>query len=269
MTAAPRSDLATIAAIAVVAYAIANFTHEGIGHGGTCLLTACEPVLLTSMSLHSEHADASTTSHLVAAGGSTANLLLGVLALLLLRRTPAAAQARWFFLWLLATINLLQAAGYLLFSGLGNVGDWATIARELPHPGLWRIGLAITGGTAYWFITDAMIKRLGARLPGSGQQRLPAAYRHTLTAWLAGAALYSTAALLDPWGIVMLFVSALPASLGGTSGLAWGPQLLRNPNAGAYAGEELRIARDARWLAAALVVAAAFVFVLGPGVALR
>jgi hypothetical protein len=29
------------------------------------------------------------------------------------------------------TVNLMQAAGYFLFSGLGGIGDWAAVLRHL------------------------------------------------------------------------------------------------------------------------------------------
>ena len=268
MSAATRPDLATVAAIAIVAYALANVTHEGFGHGGMCVVTQCEPMLLTSMSFQGDREDAGTAHYWVPAGGSLANLVLGTAALLLLRRRAAAAPATWFFLWLLATINLLQAAGYLLFSGLGNIGDWAVVTRGLSPHALWRVLLAGAGGLAYWLITDRMLQMLARRLPGSGRERVGPAYRLTLPAYFTGAALYATAAALDPWGVVMLFISALPASLGGTSALAWGPQLLKDPRAGVPAGDPLLVARDGRWIAAAIVVAGLFIGVLGPGVAL-
>ena len=41
-------DRMTVVAIAIVAYALANLIHEGLGHGGTCIavggrLTALDP----------------------------------------------------------------------------------------------------------------------------------------------------------------------------------------------------------------------------------
>ncbi|HXH28971.1 MAG TPA: hypothetical protein VNL37_07995, partial [Candidatus Polarisedimenticolia bacterium] len=44
-----RPDLPTLAAVAVVAYALSNVIHEGLGHGGACRLVGGTPRLLTSM----------------------------------------------------------------------------------------------------------------------------------------------------------------------------------------------------------------------------
>ena len=262
-----RSDVATVAAIAVLAYGGANVIHEGVGHGGACLLTGCTPKLLTSMTFTGNDAGLSHLSiHLISAGGTLANLAAGALALLLLRTCAPEAQARWFFLWLFAAINLFQASGYLLFSGLANLGDWAAIVHDSPHRGLWRIALAATGGAGYWFAADFFMKRLAARIPGIGALRLPLVYRHVLVAYFSGAALYVIAGSFDPAGPMIRLISGVAASLGGTSGFAWGPQFLRDATAGPYTGPELLIARDARWFGAAAILAALFAGVLGPGV---
>ena len=87
--------------------------------------------------------------------------------------------------------------------------------------------------------------------------------------YLVGAALYVAAGLLNPVGPRLVLISAAAASLGGTSGLAWMAQLLRNerrfpPPADPGPG----IPRTVPWLAAGALVAILFVFVLGPGVRL-
>ena len=42
---ATKLDLLTIAAIAIVATIIADFIHEGLGHGGMCVATGGRPLL--------------------------------------------------------------------------------------------------------------------------------------------------------------------------------------------------------------------------------
>jgi len=39
----PDVDRPTLAAIAVVAFALANVVHEGVGHGGACLFGVLGP----------------------------------------------------------------------------------------------------------------------------------------------------------------------------------------------------------------------------------
>jgi len=124
-----RPDRPTVIAMAVVAYGIANLVHEGAGHGGACLLAGCQPESISS--IHFEGNDTGVSDgarRWIAASGSIANVLLGLPAWLALSRA-CSPHVRW-FLWMLAFVNLLQATGYLLFSGLGNIGDWAAVVRS-------------------------------------------------------------------------------------------------------------------------------------------
>jgi len=45
---------ATVAAIGAVVYGLANLIHEGLGHGGACLVVGCVPQTLTSMSFQGD-----------------------------------------------------------------------------------------------------------------------------------------------------------------------------------------------------------------------
>src|ERR1700688_3698743 len=58
-------DLWTIAAIAVCATVIADFIHEGLGHGGMCVATGGQPLVLSTV-----HFECSADTRLVAAGGT-------------------------------------------------------------------------------------------------------------------------------------------------------------------------------------------------------
>ena len=87
--------------------------------------------------------------------------------MLLLRCYAGPARTGWFFLWLFATINLLAAAGYPLYSGLANIGDWANIVRGLKPAWLSHVGLAAIGALSYWFATRWAIDRLGRCLVDS------------------------------------------------------------------------------------------------------
>jgi hypothetical protein len=102
-------DLATIIAISIVAFAIANFLHEGAGHSGACLLTGGHAKALSSV-----HFDCSRDSRFVSAGGTLVNVIAGLLCWI--APIPTACERLKYFVWLLMTANLLQAGGYFLFS---------------------------------------------------------------------------------------------------------------------------------------------------------
>jgi len=260
-------DRPTLVAVAVVAYTLANLVHEGLGHGGTCLLAGGSPLALSA--IHFEEDPGSLTASAqkwVSAGGTIANVLVGVLALVALRAGRRAPATGRYFLWLLATVNLLQAAGYWLFSGIGNVGDWATVIEGWAPHAAFRLGLALVGMAAYVGVVVLSLRELVPFL-GSGADRLERAVTLTVTPYVAGGLLYVAAGLPNPVGWKLVLISAAAASFGGTSALAWMAQLLRNearfpPEAGAAPA----FPRSVAWLVAGVVVALLFVFGLGPGI---
>jgi hypothetical protein len=263
-----KPDWLTVSAIAVVAHALSASIHEGLGHAGTCVAVGCSPRLLTTMQFQGdEHSLPKLAVDAISAGGSVANLVAAAIAMLLLRRHRSPARTGWFFLWLFATVNLLAAAGYPLYSGLANIGDWANIMRGLKPAWLWHVGLAGIGALSYWFATRWAMDRLGRRLWGTGS-RVPSAYSYTLVSYVAMGAFAIVAGMFEPGGAFLVLISAAAASLGGASALAWGPQMLQDPHLGEPPEEPLQVARDRRWVIVAALVSLAFVAVLGPGLPL-
>ena len=99
-----RSDLRTVIAVAMVAYAASSVVHELVGHGSGCLLTGVKPVLVTSILLQSAGGN-----RIVDVGGPVANILFGAGAFNWFQR-QAKFTAFSYFLWLFAALNL----GYVL-----------------------------------------------------------------------------------------------------------------------------------------------------------
>jgi hypothetical protein len=264
---ASRADWLTVIAVAVVAHALAvAVVHEGLGHGGACVLVGCRPHLLTTMQFKGDEWTVSSAGiKFIAAGGTLANLAAGTIAVALLRRRRAPANAGTFFLWLFATVNLLAAAGYLLYSGVSNIGDWADVMRGLEPVWIWRAALGLVGALTYWLATRWAMGELGRHLRTSGAARLAEANRYTLTAYAAGTLLSLAAGLFEPGGAIIVLIAGVAASLGGASGLAWGPQLLRDPRLGAPQEPALSVTRDWRWIVGGALAALVFVFVLGQG----
>ncbi len=263
------SDLLTVASIAVLAYAASNVLHEAVGHGGACLLTGSTPQSLTSVSFTCDTGGLATADRIVGAGGTVVNLVAGGLAVWAYGRARSASPASRFFLWLFATINLLQAFGYLLFSGLGRIGDWAEVMAAVRPEWMWRVGLAAAGGALYWVTTSRAFAALDGYIGGRRSDRFPIGHRLALISYASGAGLYCVSGLFNPGGVVLLLISAAAASLGGTSGLAWGPQLMHHLPGEAAGETPTRIARDLRLIGAAAVAALIFIFVLGPGISLN
>ena len=58
------------------------------------------------------------------------------------RRTRCQAVGIWaLLLLLLMTFNLFEAVGYFLFSGIGDIGDWAAIVARWQPVWAWRVAL--------------------------------------------------------------------------------------------------------------------------------
>jgi hypothetical protein len=254
--------MATLIGITVVAYALADVLHEGLGHGGACLLTGGRPLALSTV-----HFDCSADNRLVDAGGTLVNLAAGAIAWGLARRVRSP-QLR-FFLWLSMAVNLLQGAGYFLYSGVASIGDWSAFIVGLSPVWAWRIALVIVGAVLYaWFVWICVCELLPL-LGSDPRERWREARRLALTAYLAGGALSCAAGLLNPIGMVLVAVSAAAASLGGTSGLAWMWELIRNPALPEPPVHVGVVGRRPAWIAAGAIVAAVFIARLGPGVRFR
>src|SRR5205085_6526702 len=95
--ATPAADLVTIAAIGLLAGALVDFIHEGLGHGGACLLVGGKPTLLTTMNfVWDDTSFPRWALRAVSAGGTIANLLTGALALVWLQRPPSSVHLHYF-----------------------------------------------------------------------------------------------------------------------------------------------------------------------------
>ena len=87
-----------------------------------------------------------------------------------------------------------------------------------------------------------------------------------LIPYFSGALLDLVAGAFNPEGIGLILISAAPATLGGTSGLAWGAQLLWDEAITLGSEVPLTIPRSWGWILAAGVVALLFISFLGPGI---
>ena len=260
-------DRWTVAAIAVAAYAIGNVVHEGLGHGGACVLVGGRPLELNAIFFEcSVDGLPSSAGRWLAAGGSIANLIVAALAWVALRVLPPDWGRARDFAWLLLAVDLLQPFGYLLFSGLGGVGDWAVVVEGMRPALAWRLGMVVLGAVLYFVVTPPRLMReLEPFLGASGEERLARTRTLTLLPYLAGGTLFFVAGLLNPHGMQLVLISALAASFGGTSLLAWYPGLwARRP--GTSTDAPLGVPRSIGWLLAGLIVVGVFVGVLGPGI---
>ena len=161
------------------------------------------------------------------------------------------------------TLNLLSGAGYFLFSGVGDIGDWADVARGTMPPLVWRPAMSVFGGALYFLLARQSAQWLRS-LVGSGEFSMRRAKLLTVPAYIAGGLLYCLAGLFNPVGPVLIAISAAAASFGGVSGLLWLTKFL--PRGEHSPAPAAALHRSYVWIVAGCVVSLIFVAILGPSI---
>ncbi|HXC16427.1 MAG TPA: hypothetical protein VNV60_03195 [Holophagaceae bacterium] len=151
-----KDDAATLAALGVLAYLLADGIHEALGHGGACLLGGRHVQLLSSAYFHSTPGSAWTD-----VGGPLANLGTALLFGLALRRRIASPEMR-LFLRLALAFNLFWASGQMIYSAVSLKDDWAFAIAGLEPQWLWRAGLGAVGVFFYEWGISALARGLAA-----------------------------------------------------------------------------------------------------------
>ena len=134
-----------------------------------------------------------------------------------------------------------------------------------PH-WLWQALLVIVGASSYFaaavVVGIGLVRYVG--IPRHQQGRLR---KLTIVPYFSGILLATVAGLLNPLGLQLLWQSALPATVGGQSGLLWlqyyiprGTEPNRTPE---------QVERNSGWIVAAGILALVYIVVLGRGITLH
>jgi hypothetical protein len=247
----------TLAAVGALACIAADMVHEAVGHGTASLLMS-DPIL----SLSTVAIQNASPSRFVSAAGTTANLIVGVLSLLLLRQvrklTPAA-----YFLWVFGAFNLFNV-GYLVASACMNSGDWAAVIGGLSPSWLWRCVLGLIGIIFYalslrW-LASFVIDFVNHRQVAIGDSR-----RLVRPAYLAAGVVLTVASIFNPISPSLILVSGIGASFGLNCGFLFLPPIIAR-NATYHGVGEGRIPFSAFWLIVSVVICGLFIGILGPGI---
>lgn len=255
-----RTSLWTVIGIGIVAYAACDMVHEVFGHGLMCALTGVRALSLSTVAL-----ETTSSSRLVAAAGSIANVVAGMAAMMLFDRGGSFSPARY-FLWLFASVNLLNGTGYLLFSGVLDIGDWAVVISSLAPHSTWRLVMAATGAALYAGAIS-LIAANGASLVRGGKLDRREVRRLVIPAYLAGGVLFVAGAALNRVRPSLILESGVSSGFGAMAGLLIVPRLVEKRTVGAAsAASPLRFSPG--WVVAGALAAFIFIAILGPGIRL-
>jgi hypothetical protein len=261
------TDYLTVIALSLLAYTLAVLLHEHLGHGLACAALGGHLTELGAYYVNCQYANMSDSSiRLVAVAGPMVSLLTGVLCLSVLGRIPKSSSHARYLVWLLGTIGLMTAFGYLLFSGVSGLGDFGTSrdgALYLAAPEwLWRVVLVLLGVAGYALAIFVSLRRIDSIIGGGGSERIARAQKLALTSYATGALMSVLVGLLNPHGLIIVLISAAASSLGGTSGLAWMMQMLNRHKPSLT--PPLKLGRSWFWLVTGLVLTVTYALILGP-----
>jgi hypothetical protein len=263
----PLPDRLTLIAISALAYVVGVALHEHVGHALACVALGSHPTELGAYYINCDDARLSSLSvRLVELAGPFVSVMTGVVCFALLKRLPRLTSASFYFLWLLGALGLMDAAGYALFSGASGQGDLGTTSEGALQGAtpewLWRVGLFLVGVVTYRWVMRIAVAAIEPRVSGTGDERVRCARLTALTSYLTGGAVAVLIGLLNPQGIVIVVLSSIASSLGGTIGLLFMMQWLkRQPD---VLGPGLYFARSWSWITVAVVVTVAYAAVFGP-----
>jgi len=256
-----QDDALTVCAISLIAAALANVLHEGVGHALIALLTGAQSGVVSTVAWSGAY-----DSRLVAAGGTLVNLAAALVLWILLRAAKGAPAETRYFLLLGFAFNVFAGTGYFLFSGVTNFGDWQVVIAGTHPYVLWRVLLVIGGAGLYYgavrMVGAGLVRYVGVALDEPGRFG-----KLTWIPYFSGVALLAAGGLLNPVGMQLVWESALPAAAGAGSGLVWMRYYIPKrtiPERGSPV-----VSRSYTWVASAAIVTLAFIFVLGRGITLH
>lgn len=260
-------DVPTILAVGMIVYLVKNVLHEGVGHGGACVMVGCEPQALSSAwFLGSGEEELSPwAQRAIKAGGTIANLAFAVLLLPLWRRLVARGSSHGvaaYFVWLSIVCNLLSGGGYMMVDPIGGFGDWTEFLEGLAPALPIRLAI-IASGLAISLAALAFGVRTIDAFIGPDERRHRGRWL-CLGPYAIGGTVVPLAALSNPGGPMFVLTSAL-ATLGGTCWLVWLAFLVRPEPRRRLAFE---LPRSVGWIAAGVVAGVVTVAVLGPAIQL-
>jgi len=253
-----HDDLVTVAAIAALAFKLADIGHEVVGHSIGFVLAGGHSAVLTTTRLNETQRLGDRGGDIFDLGGPFGNLLFAGLSWLGLRFVPPAARRLRLLLWQVMAFSLFWGFAYLMFCGVFGRGDWFALIRAAANQWIWRI---VFVGVGFW-LYRVSLKLLTVELQGITCRTR--AWRLLLTCYCTGGVIACLGASLDPRGAYAILHDAALSGFGSAIGMLEIPRRLARPviDDPADAGIE----RSVGWITAAAAFAVFYICFLGPGI---
>ena len=227
------------------------------------LIAVCLALAFTPLMADRANRDADR-SKIVAGSAPTYNLIAGFLLWIILRKSRKQAPETWFFLWLFMLMNWCYSAGYLIFSGIANVGDWAVVVNGWKPNWLWRVLMTILGTLFFMVFVRLALGELGKMIGGEADEQIDRANKLCFASYITAFGVVLAAGFFCPYGFSSLPVTAgLFGVLGALSPFLFMMRWFRTEHFVKLVKEPLEIHRMWQWLVAALIVVFTYVFILG------
>jgi hypothetical protein len=254
---ASRLSAITLGATGALACVAADMVHEALGHGTASLLMSDSILSLSTVAIQN-----ASPSRVVSAAGTAANLIVGVLSLLLLRRIRKLT-ASVYFLWLFGAFNLFNV-GYLVASACTNSGDWAAVIGGLSPSWLWRCVLGLLG-IVFYFMSLRWVASFAINFVTYRQIAVADGRRLVWPAYLAAGVVLTVASFFNSISPSLILGSGIGPSFGLNCGFLFLPPIIAR-NATYHGVGEGRIPLSAFWLIVSVFICGLFIGILGPGI---
>jgi hypothetical protein len=260
----PSDDRMTIAAIAILAFVLADVAHEVFGHGIGFLIAGGRSCILTTTRLIETQRLGDRGGDIFDLGGPFGNLVFAGTPCLAQRLLQRPASGLRLLLWLLMTFNLFWVFGYIIFSGVFARGDWFALIRGMLYLWLWRILFVGAGIVLYRGSMRLVASELRWIVSTSDTNWQFRVRRLVRTSYVAGGLIACAGAALDPRGAIEMLNSGALTSFAAAVGLFEIPRLF--PVSGRERATAHRIVdRNLGWVLAAAAVSVLYIAILGPG----
>jgi len=262
-----KSDFLTLIALAAFSAILATALHEHGGHALACAAQGGKLLELGAFYVDCQYESVTSLGYrIVAFAGPFASFVAGVVAMFFFNRATRTNSQLKFFLWHFATVNLMIATGYFMFSGIIGIGDFGLdpygVFYQAQPEWLVRVSLTVVGMAAYFGVVFYSMRKMDSFIGGEGQERVNRAQMLSLLSWISGGVAAILIGFLNPHGIIIVLISSVASCVGGTSGLAWMMQMLNRKKVTGDAPFVLE--RNWAWIGASALFLVVYAVVLGP-----